>query len=105
MSQDTRARYGVRASVSLGAVGTGALGDERTYRDPAELVEDVGIARGAGIDDLALFNLDGALARPPISRWLDALVETPPAKTPFPKTARATGIWRLLAAAGHLGRL
>lgn len=67
-------RFGARASVSLGAVGIGALGDEQTLRGPAELAQDVAVARAAGIDDIALFDLSGVLARPPIAPWLDALV-------------------------------
>lgn len=83
------ARFGDRASVSLGAVGKGALGDERTYASPAELAEDVAIARAAGVDDLALFDLAGVLARPPVEPWLDALVH-PEAASPPPATARAS---------------
>ncbi len=105
IARATHARYGERASISLGAVGTGALGDERTYLDPSELVEDVSIARAAGITDLALFNLDGALARPPLSAWLDALVTTAPAATPPPPTRRASLLWHGLRAVGYLGRL
>ncbi|MBK7538175.1 MAG: hypothetical protein IPI49_23000, partial [Myxococcales bacterium] len=37
----TRARWGSRGGVSLGAVGTGAFGDEPVYRSPAELARDV----------------------------------------------------------------
>lgn len=70
------ARFGTRAGVSLGAVGVGALGDERTYRDPSELEDDVGLALSAGVDDIALFDLGGVVARPPIEPWLDALVAT-----------------------------
>lgn len=105
MAQATRRRYGRRASISLGAVGTGALGDERTYRSPAELGEDVGIARAAGLLDLALFNLDGALTRSPLAAWLDALVQTPPAEALPAPTLRASLLWQGLRAAGLLGRL
>lgn len=100
----TRARYGARASISLGAVGTGALGDERTFISPAQLIEDVGIVRAAGLTDLALFNLDGALARPPLAAWLDALVQTPPSAPP-PPTLRADLLWQGLRAAGALAGL
>lgn len=100
----TRARYGARAGISLGAVGTGALGDERTFTSPVELIEDVGIARAAGLTDLALFNLDGVLGRPPLAAWLDALVETPPAAPP-PMTRRAELLWQGLRAAGCLAWL
>jgi len=93
-------RFGARASVSLGAVGKGALGDERTYRDPGELAEDVAIARAAGINDLALFDLAGVLARPPIEPWLDALTETE-ASAPPPRSARAGAIVSALWITGH----
>lgn len=105
LAQATQRRYGPRASISLGAIGKGALGDEQTYRSPTELIDDVGIARAAGLSDLALFNLDGALARPPLTAWLDALVHTDPAPTPPPPTLRARLIWQALRAAGHLGWL
>jgi hypothetical protein len=105
IAQATQARYGARASISVGAVGTGALGDERTYRSPAELVEDVALVRAAGIRHLALFNLDGVLARPPLFAWLDALVATAPATAPPPWTLRADLLWRGLRAVGYLGQL
>lgn len=95
-----RDRFGTHASVSLGAVGKGALGDERTYGDPGELAEDVGIARAAGIEDLALFDLAGVLARPPIEPWLDALTETAASPAP-PSTARAGAIVSALWLTGH----
>jgi hypothetical protein len=93
-------RFGAHASVSLGAVGKGALGDERTYRDASELAEDVGIAQSAGVDDLALFDLAGVLARPPIEPWLDALTETA-ASPPPPPSARAGAIVSALWVTGH----
>jgi hypothetical protein len=83
------ARYGSRAALSLGVVAPGALGDERPYRDVAELADDVAVARASGVDDLALFDLRGALARPPLEAWLDALVETAPAPAPPPPTPAA----------------
>lgn len=95
-----RERFGTQASVSLGAVGTGALGDERTYHDPSELAEDVGIARAAGVDDLALFDLAGVLARAPIEPWLDALTETE-ACPPPPRSMRADAIVSALWITGH----
>jgi hypothetical protein len=65
-------RFGAAAGASLGAVGTGAFGDEPVYRGPAELAADVAVARAGGIDDLALFDLGGVLGRPPAEAWLDA---------------------------------
>lgn len=60
-------RFGARAGVSLGCVGTGALGDERSYHSAAELADDVAIVRAAEIADIALFDLAGLLQRPPIN--------------------------------------
>ncbi|AUX42158.1 hypothetical protein SOCE26_035850 [Sorangium cellulosum] len=93
-------RFGARAGVSLGAVGKGALGDEPVYRSAAELREDVAIAEGAGISDLALFDLGGVLARPPAEAWLEAFTAPPAApRTPRP-TLRARGA---IAAGALLG--
>ncbi|MBI4956544.1 MAG: hypothetical protein HY908_31295 [Myxococcales bacterium] len=83
LSRRHRARYGSRAAVSLGCTGPGALGDERPYRSVAELALDAGAARAAGIRELALFDLGGALARPPFEGWLDALAHAP-ARAPTP---------------------
>ncbi len=69
-----RSRYGPRASLSLGTVGTGAFADEPIYRDPGELAEDVAISRRAGVDDLVLFDLGGVLRRGPPEAWLEAFV-------------------------------
>lgn len=95
-----RRRWHDRAMVGLGAIGKGALGDEPVYADVEQLVTDVALARAAGVDDLALFDLGGALDRPPLERWLDALVHTGPASGPprLGKRVRAlTSIARGLA--------
>ncbi|MGK3994513.1 hypothetical protein [Sorangium sp. So ce1024] len=94
-------RFGPKAGVSLGAVGVGALGDEPVYRSPDELREDVAVAVAAGVDDLALFDLGGVLARPPAEAWLEAFV-APPRAARLPRaTPRALGV---AAAAALLGR-
>src|SRR6185437_10729070 len=82
-------RFGPAAGASLGAVGTGALGDEPTYRGPAELADDVALAGAAGVDDLALFDLGGVLRRPPAEAWLEAFTATEPAAQVPPPTWRA----------------
>lgn len=69
----TAQRFGPRASVSVGAVGTGALGDEPVCASARELAEDVAVARACGIDDLALFDLGGVLDRPPAEAWFEAM--------------------------------
>jgi hypothetical protein len=99
VADTTARRWCDRAAISVGAVGAGALGDERIYRTPTELAEDAAIARGAGVRNLALFALDGALARPPLAQWLDALCA--PAEIASPAlTVRARAV---LAGASALG--
>lgn len=96
-----RARYGAAAGISLGAVGIGALGNEPIYRSPEELRDDVAVAVAEGIDTLTLFDLAGALRRPPLEAWLEALCNRPEAVTVRP-TIRAQA---LLAGAKVFGRL
>jgi hypothetical protein len=64
-----------RPALSLGCVGPGKLGDEPTFADPEELARDVALASAAGIDDLALFDLAGALRRGPPEPWLRAFTD------------------------------
>ncbi len=68
------ARVTVRpsAGLSLGLVAPGAFANEPSYRDPGELARDVAIATRAGITELTLFDLGGAVRRPPLDAWLDA---------------------------------
>ena len=67
-----------RASVSIGLVAPGKLGDEPHYDSPAELAADVALARAAGVDDLALFSLEGVLHRGSPEQWLDPFTRTEP---------------------------
>jgi hypothetical protein len=101
-----RSRWGERAGVSLGVVGTGALGDEPVYRDPSELAQDVLATLSAGIRHLSLFDLSGVLRRPPAERWLSAFTaDPPPAKTPAetPRAAfAASSAWLLGRGLGAL---
>ncbi len=71
-----RAIFAARASISLGVVGGGALGDERPYRHVEELREDVAVARFHGVDDLGLFGLSGVLSQAHPESWLDTFVST-----------------------------
>ncbi len=57
-------------SVSLGLVGTGKLGDEAVLEHPELLLRDVQSARAAGVQDLALFSLEGVLGDDEPERWL-----------------------------------
>ncbi len=83
-----RARYGDRASISVGTVGTGAFTDEPVYRSVAELAEDVAVARAFGVDDLSLFDLGGLLRRGPAEAWLEAFVTDRDAPSDLPRRVR-----------------
>lgn len=60
-----------RASVSLGLVTTGKFGNEPYYDSPEALRLDVEAARAGGVDDLALFSLEGVLSRGAPEDWLE----------------------------------
>ncbi|APR78124.1 Hypothetical protein A7982_03471 [Minicystis rosea] len=94
-------RFGARAGASLGAVGVGAFGDEPVYRSPSELSDDVAIARAAGIDDLALFELGGVLRRAPSEAWLEAFTATPAAASMPAPTLRSRAVLAGLRVAGR----
>lgn len=88
-------RFELRAGLSLGAVGVGALGDEPIYASPTELAEDTLAAERAGIRRLSLFELHGVVARPPADDWLEAftapgrfLAESSGAVAALPRRAR-----------------
>lgn len=68
-----RLRFGARAAISLGCIGRGAFGDEPGYRAIGELERDVAIARASGIEEIALFDLGGAVRRGDLAGWLGAL--------------------------------
>lgn len=72
-------RYGAPGGLCVGAVGTGAFGNEPVYRDVAELADDVGLALAGGVTDLSLFDLGGVLKRGRAEAWLGAFTETPAA--------------------------
>lgn len=104
-AQRARERWGPRASVALGAVGRGALGDEAVYGDIEELRADVALARAAGIDDLALFDLGGVLQRPRPEAWLDAFADPSSPATPPRASRRGRMIWWMSAALSRAAAL
>lgn len=71
-----RRRFGDRGGLDLGLVGAG-VAPSVLYRDPADLALDLGAARAAGIPagHLAIYNLEGMLARAPAERWLAAAAQ------------------------------
>jgi hypothetical protein len=93
-------RLGRAAGVAVGAVGVGALGDERRYRSPDELARDVAIARAAGAEHVALFDIGGVLDRPPAAAWLDAFVTD--GRAVAPATVRSRLLLGTTSATGQL---
>ncbi|HLF25379.1 MAG TPA: hypothetical protein VJG32_03495 [Anaerolineae bacterium] len=97
--------FGARAGLSLGLTGVGVLGDEAHYTDPTQLAPDIAAAKAAGIDDIALFNLEGILRSPDPAAWFQVALETAP-QTPRRtawaakerakrrRLARSIGWWR-----------
>ncbi len=79
-----------RASLSVGLVTTGKLGDEPAYTSPDELRLDVATARAAGIEDLALFSLEGVLHRGAPESWLVPFESARPL-APLPIVSRPLG--------------
>jgi hypothetical protein len=72
IAKRTIAGWGERAAISLGCVGTGALGNEATYARVEELYEDARVAASYGISTLSAFDLGGMVRRGGAEVWLDA---------------------------------
>lgn len=70
-AREARHRLGGAAAVSLGVTGRGVLEMETLMAGPEVLARDVAAARAAGIEDIALYNLEGSLRDP--EGWLGAL--------------------------------
>jgi len=99
--------FGARAGISLGLTGVGVLGDEPHYIDPAQLAPDIAAAKASGINDIAIFNLEGILRSPDPAAWFQVAIDTPP-QTPRQtkwaakerakrrRMARSIGWWRRL---------
>lgn len=98
-TRNARASFGDLAAIAVGVAGTGALGDERLYRDASELARDAAIARASGCDHLALFSLEGILGRPDRDAWFAALATSTPVAPPSP-SLRARALLGALAGAG-----
>jgi hypothetical protein len=82
--------YGERAHVSVGVTGTGVYGDEPIYRSADELALDVAAARAAGIEDIAVFCLEGIVRRERPAAWVEAIAGADPTVPPSSLRAEAT---------------
>ncbi|MFB6375739.1 MAG: hypothetical protein ABEN55_22110 [Bradymonadaceae bacterium] len=92
--------FGEKAHVSVGITGTGVYGDEPYYADPEELTRDIAAARAAGVEDIAVFCLEGILQKERPGQWVDAMTEVEPAIPPT--TWRAESV---VAGVGMLSKL
>jgi len=100
-------RFERRAHVSLGVTGVGVFGDEPSYTEPTELNRDVAAALQSGITDIAVFCLEGILARPDPETWLHAITSaraSPPPRTWKSVVARRSGAVIRTAARAFFGR-
>jgi hypothetical protein len=70
------------AGASIGLTGVGVLGSEPHYVGPAELAPDVAALKAAGVDDLAIYNLEGILDSGNPEAWFEMVLNTPPAVPP-----------------------
>lgn len=83
-------RFGHAAHVSLGITGTGKLGDEPIYTAVAPLARDVGAAMAAGIEDIAIFCLEGILQQTDPEHWLHQITHAKAALPPM--TIKTQGV-------------
>ncbi len=88
--------FGSRASLSIGTTSTGKLGNEPYYKDPCEMLPDVEAALAAGIDDIAVFCLEGILKYERPEAWFEMI------RSAEPKAPRRSGKMNLIRAAGRL---
>jgi hypothetical protein len=68
-----RNKYGGRAAVSLGATGTGVLGNEPIFETVEELMVGVEASLAAGARDISIYNLEGVISRENPRVWFEAL--------------------------------
>jgi hypothetical protein len=81
---DARARFGERAVVALGLVGTAGIFEPEgaVYTDPGTLAADVAAALAAGVTRVEVYSLDGMVELGGPARWLEATHPEPAAAEP-----------------------
>jgi hypothetical protein len=83
-------RYGDRAAVTLGTIGdVGKITTAIGYSDPEPLRIDVSAAATAGIANVRVFSLDGAVDHGGSAMWLDDLELVPGEVVPNPAVQQA----------------
>ena len=77
VGRELRRHLGDRAAASIGLTGVGVLGSEPHYARPDQLEPDVAALKAAGIEDLAIYNLEGILTSPQPEAWFEMIRTTP----------------------------
>lgn len=67
-----------KVSISAGVTNVGKLGNEPYYNDIGEFKKDIGILKAAGVEDIALFSLDGLAKDGRLEVFLEAIIEAEP---------------------------
>jgi hypothetical protein len=100
VARQLKLRLGGRAAASIGLTGVGVLGTEPHYTLPEELAPDVAALKAAGVEDVAVYNLEGILSSARPEAWFEMLEATPPVvpdQTPASRRKlRQLRLWQLL---------
>jgi hypothetical protein len=81
--------FAANAHVSIGLTGSGVLGDEPAYFEPAPLGRDAGAVRARQVKDIGIFCLEGLLDQNDPDSWLEAVVSASAMLAPQTRTSRA----------------
>ncbi|MGB4682343.1 MAG: hypothetical protein WBH65_07475 [Dethiobacteria bacterium] len=82
LCRNMKEHFGGRAALSVGLTSTGKLGNEPYYRHPEEMQPDIAAGLAAGIDDIAVFCLEGILKHNRPESWFEMIRGTAPAVPP-----------------------
>ncbi|MFH1538988.1 MAG: hypothetical protein ABIH66_08500 [bacterium] len=75
--RDMKEKLGGRAALSIGTTSEGKV-SHSPHRAPEELLPDMEAALAAGIDDVAVFSLEGILDSPKPEAWFETLLAAEP---------------------------
>lgn len=71
-------KYGDRISISAGLTNTGKLGNEPCYGNIGDFIHDIGILKGAGVEDITIFSLDGMLDPVKLESFIKGVYDAEP---------------------------
>jgi hypothetical protein len=67
-----------RAGISVGVTSIGKLGNEPYYETPGLLKPDIEVVKSAGIEDIAIYNLEGILKSKNPEEWFEIVINATP---------------------------